>query len=75
MNNKVNKFHPFFLIQCLALKHMEEDDFFIIEFLDTILFLKTIENYFKNKTKHAPMNLNNLLSISYFRSNEFCKVP
>ena len=55
---------------------MEEDDFFIIEFLDTILFLKTIiKNYFKNKTKHAPMNLNNLLSISYFRSNEFCKVP
>lgn len=54
---------------------MEEDDFFIIEFLDTILFLKTIENYFINKTKHAPMNLNNLLSISYFTSNEFCKVP
>ena len=54
---------------------MEEDDFFIIEFLDTILFLKTIENYFENKTKHASMILNNLLLISYFRSNKFCKVP
>ena len=64
MNNKVNEFYPsfvFFLNMVLlwnTWKNMEEGDFFRIEFLNTILFLKTIKNYFKIYNQTCLKNLN-----------------
>ena len=60
MNNKVNEFHYLFFIfkfYTVALKHMKEGSFFKIKCLDTILFLKILENHFQIHSQICPMNL------------------
>ena len=42
---------------------MEKNDFFRIEFLNTISFIKTIENYFKKYNQTCPKNLNNFVQL------------